>query len=196
MAWLTDREITTMGFAGVGTSVMLSNKASYYNCQNIRLGNHVRIDDFCVLSAGIGGIEIGNYIHVAVYCSIVGSGKVTLDDFSGLSSRVSIYSSSDDYSGRAMTNPTLPEEFTQVHNADVKIGRHVIVGAGSIILPGVVLEEGVAIGALSLVKKDCQAFGIYMGTPAKRISNRKRDLLELETKFINSMNQDRSHQSI
>lgn len=196
MAWLTDREITAMGFACVGTNVLLSNKASYYNCQNIRLGNHVRIDDFCVLSAGAGGIEMGSHIHLAVYCSIIGNGKVTLDDFSGLSSRVSIYSSSDDNSGKAMTNPTLPEEFTQVHHADVKIGRHVIIGAGSIVLPGVVLEIGVAIGALSLVKKDCQAFGIYMGTPVKRISNRKRDLLELETKFINSINEERSHQII
>jgi len=81
MAWLTDREITAMGFACVGTNVLLSNKASYYNCQNIRLGNHVRIDDFCVLSAGIGGIEIGNYVHVAVYTSIIGAGEITIDDF-------------------------------------------------------------------------------------------------------------------
>jgi galactoside O-acetyltransferase len=66
------------------------------------------------------------------------------------------------------------------HCYGVKIGSHVIIGAGSIVLPGVTLEEGVAVGALSLVKKDCEAFGIYMGVPAKRIGGRKRDLLELE----------------
>jgi dTDP-4-amino-4,6-dideoxy-D-glucose acyltransferase len=196
MAWLTDREITAMGFAGVGTNVMLSNKASYYNCQNIRLGNHVRIDDFCVLSAGIGGIEIGNYIHIAVYTSIIGTGKITINDFANVSSRVSIYSSSDDYSGAALTNPTVLPEFTNVQHGDVKVGRHTIIGAGSIILPNTILEDGVAIGALSLVKQNCASFGIYAGIPVKRIRERKRDLLELETKFINSMNQDRSHQSI
>ena len=74
-------------------------------------------------------------------------------------------------------------EFTNVHHADVRIGRHVIIGAGSIILPGVTLEEGAAVGALSLVKKDCQAFCIYMGSPAKRIGERKHDLLELEKQF-------------
>jgi dTDP-4-amino-4,6-dideoxy-D-glucose acyltransferase len=167
---------------------MLSDKASYYNCKNIQIGNNVRIDDFCVLSAGEGGIVIGNYIHIAVYCSIIGSETVTLEDFSGLSARVSIYSSSDDYSGLAMTNPMVPQEYTNVRNAAVKIGRHVIIGAGSVVLPGIHLEEGVAIGALSLVKKDCRAFGVYIGVPAKRISDRQRNLLELETRLTNASN--------
>jgi dTDP-4-amino-4,6-dideoxy-D-glucose acyltransferase len=187
MAWLTNKQLIEMGFACVGNNVMLSDKAAYYNCQNIRLGNNVRIDDFCVLSAGEGGISLGNYVHIAVYCSIIGHAKIVLDDFAGLSSRVSIYSSSDDYSGTALTNPTVPVKFTNVQHAEVKIGRHAIVGAGSVILPGVTLEEGVAIGALSLVTKDCQSFGIYMGIPAKRINGRKRDLLELELQLINSV---------
>jgi dTDP-4-amino-4,6-dideoxy-D-glucose acyltransferase len=165
---------------------MLSDKASYYNCGNIRLGNNVRIDDFCVLSAGEGGIIIGNYVHVAVYSSIIGGGKIVLEDFSNLSSRVSIYSSSDDYSGAALTNPTVPKEFTNVQHSNVTISRHVIIGAGSIILPGVTLEEGVAIGALSLVKKDCKSFGIYAGIPVKRVRDRQHNLLQLETKLINS----------
>jgi len=47
-------------------------------------------------------------------------------------------------------------------------------------LLNVTLEEGVAVGALSLIRKNCEAFGIYSGAPAKRISERKRDLLELK----------------
>ena len=187
MAWLTAKQITEMGFASVGTNVLLSDKASYYNCKNIRLGSNIRIDDFCVISAGDGGINIGNYVHIAVFSSLLGAANITLADFSGLSSRVAIYSSNDDYSGRALTNPTVPAEFTNVKHANVNIGHHAIVGAGSIILPGVTLEEGVAVGALSLIKKDCKAFGIYMGSPAKRISERKRDLLELEKAVLNQI---------
>jgi len=187
MAWLTAQQITEMGFASVGSNVLLSDKSSYYNCKNIRLGSNIRIDDFCVLSAGVEGIDIGNYIHIAVYSSLIGSGNITLADFSNISSRVAIYSSNDDYSGAAMTNPTVPTEFTNVHHADVTIGKHVIIGAGSIILPGVTLEDGVAVGALSLVKKDCQAFGIYMGSPAKRIGERKQDMLTLEKQFLLSI---------
>jgi galactoside O-acetyltransferase len=186
MAWLTNEQLEAMGFARVGRNVMLSDKASYYNCKNIRIGNNVRVDDFCVFSAGIGGIDIEDYVHIAVYSSLIGAGNISLAEFSGVSSRVSIYSSNDDYSGTTMTNPTVPSEFANVQHADVKIGKHVIIGAGSIILPGVTLEEGVAVGALSLIRKNCQSFGIYMGIPAKRIGERKRDLLELEKRLTNA----------
>lgn len=180
MAYLTEKEIAEMGFHSVGENVLLSDRASYYNCKNISIGNNVRIDDFAVLSAGDGGIDIGSYVHIAAFCILVGSAKITLKDFSGLSSRVSIYSSSDDYSGKAMTNPTVPNELTGVTHGAVSLGEHVIVGSGSVILPRATLEDGVAIGALSLVTKSCKAFGIYSGSPAKRIKERKMDLLELE----------------
>lgn len=183
MAWLTNEQLEAMGFARVGRNVMLSDKASYYNCKNIRIGNNVRVDDFCVFSAGIGGIDIGDHVHIAVYSSLIGAGNISLANFSGISSRVAIYSSNDDYSGATMSNPTVPAEFANVQHADVKIGKHVIIGAGSILLPGVTLEEGVAVGALSLIRKDCHSFGIYMGIPAKRIGERKRDLLVLEKKL-------------
>ena len=189
MAWLTNEQMKEMGFAHFGKNMMLSDKASYYNCENIRLGDSVRVDDFCVLAAGQGGIDIGSHVHFAVYCSIIGRARIKIENFAGLSSRVSVYSSSDNYSGAAMTNPTVPSEFTNVHHAEVNIGRHVIIGAGSIVLPGVTLEEGVAVGVLSLIRKNCKSFGIYMGAPAKRISERKRDLLELEKKFLERLNQ-------
>ena len=86
-------------------------------------------------------------------------------------------------SGSALTNPTVPAKYTNVVHADVSIGRHVIIGAGSVVLPGSTLEEGVAVGALSLVSKRCAAFGIYSGVPVRRIKERKKDLLELEKAF-------------
>ena len=180
MAFLTEEQIKAMGFRHVGKNCLLSDKASYYNCNNIIIGNNVRIDDFCVLSAGIGGIEIGSHIHIAVYSSLIGAGKIVLKDFCNISSKVAIYSSNDDYSGQFMTNPTVPSRYTNVMSSDVIIGKHVIVGSGSVILPGVTLETGVAVGALSLVNKNCSEFGVYIGAPAKRIKERKRDLLDLE----------------
>src|SRR5690606_26286560 len=150
-------------------NVLISDKASIYNPEKISIGSHVRIDDFCVLSAGEGGIEIGNYVHIAVFSLLIGAGRITLDDFSGVSSRVSIYSSNDDYSGRALTNPTVAESFKNVKVASVSIGKHVIIGSGSIVLPGVTVGKGTAIGALSLVTKNCDEFKIYSGSPARAL---------------------------
>lgn len=178
MAFLTEQQLYDMGFAALGKNVLISDKASIYGASNIHIGNNVRIDDFCILSAGKGGIEIGSYIHIAVYSSLIGAGKIMLSDYSNISSKVAIYSSNDDYSGEYMTNPMVPENYTNVTNADVAIGKHVIIGSGTVVLPGVTLHEGVAIGALSLVTKDCQAFGIYAGAPAKKIKKRKKRLLD------------------
>lgn len=184
MATLDRNALEAIGFSSVGVNVLISDRASIYGASRIAIGDNVRIDDFCVLSAGSSGIVIGNFIHLAVYSSLIGRGRITLHDFCNISSRVSIYSSSDDYSGAAMTNPMVPEEFTGVTHANVTIGRHVIIGSGSVVLPGVTLEDGAAVGALSLVRDDCQGFGLYAGTPAKFVRERRRDLLEAEQHLL------------
>jgi len=183
MALLSRQQLLEMGFAEVGDPVFISDKASFYGCSRIRLGQHVRIDDFAVLSAGAGGITIGSYIHIAVYSSLIGAGAIQIDDFANISSRVSVYSSSDDYSGETMTNPMVPEAYKAVQHAPVLIGRHVIIGAGTVVLPGVTLHEGAAVGALSLVNRDCAAFGIYAGVPALWRKARSMQLLTLEAQM-------------
>lgn len=183
MGFLSRAQLEAMNFRRVGKGALLSDRASFYGCDNIEIGDHVRIDDFCCLSSGLKGIKIGNHVHVAVYSSIIGGGRIRIDDFANISSRVSIYGSNDDYSGTWMTNPTVPDEFTGVTRLDVHIGRHVIVGSGAVILPGARLDEGSAVGALSLVRGVCEAFTTYAGVPARVIGTRSRRLLTLEQAF-------------
>lgn len=187
MAFYTQAELEELGFKYLGKNVRLSKLASIYNVGNIEIGDNSRIDDFCVLSAGEGGISIGRYVHIAVYTSIMGGGKIVLEDYTGLSSKCALYSSNDDYSGKFMTNPTVPSEYTNVTHAPVTIKKHSLVGAGSIILPGVIIEECVAVGALSLVSKSLEAGFIYVGQPAKKIKKRRRncEVLESELCFKN-----------
>ncbi len=187
MSYYTTEELREMGFAALGKKVLISRKASIYNPVRIAIGDHVRIDDFCVLSAGEGGIELGSYVHVAVYSALIGAGRISIADYAGLSSRVSVYSSNEDYSGAFMTNPTVPRKFTNVSILPVSIGKHVIIGSGSVILPGSTLQQGVAVGALSLVKGNCDEFGVYAGVPARRIGERKRDLLQLEARMVQEL---------
>lgn len=183
MSFLSAEELPDVGFASVGRNVLISRKASFYGASRISIGDNSRIDDFCVVSAGAEGIVIGRHVHIAVMCVLMGAEKITLGDFSGYSSRVSIYSSSDDFSGAAMTGPTVPPEFTNVKSRPVSIGKHVIVGAGTVILPGVTISEGSAVGAVSLVTKDIPAHEIYGGVPAKKVAARKTDLYALEARF-------------
>ncbi len=183
---LDDSELKAIGFKSVGPGVKLSRKASIYGAEAIELGAGVRIDDFCVLSAGRGGICIGRNVHIAVMTSIIGHGAITIGDFCNLSSRVSLYSSSDDYSGEFMTNPTVPARFTNVDAREVRLGRHVIVGSGSVILPGTTIGDNVAIGALSLVTGPLAADGIYAGTPARLLKTRAKGVYALEQQLLDS----------
>ena len=190
MSFYTEQELHEMGFQFIGKQVLLSRKASIYNAGRISIGDFSRIDDFCVLSAGEGGIFIGRNVHLSCHSSLLGKGKIEIGDFCAISVRATLFSSSDDCSGNAMINPTVPEAFTNVYHGDVIIGKHVLSGAGSIILPGVKIGTGVVIGALSLVNKDCEAFWIYAGCPAQKIKKRKEDLLALEKEFLDKTTRD------
>jgi len=184
MSFLTPQQLAKMGFASLGANVLISEKSSIYGASKIRIGSNVRIDDFCILSAGEQGFCLGNYIHIGCYTSLIGKAVISLDDYANVSSRVSIYSSNDDYSGNHMTNPMVPAQFTNVDHRPVRIGRHCIVGSGTIVLPGVIMEEGSAAGAFSLVTKNCDSFGIYVGVPAGFIKKRKKGLLECEKSLL------------
>ena len=181
------KELKSLGFKKIGENVKISKKTSFYGISRISIGNNVRIDDFCVLSAGKGGIEIGNYVHIAIFSSLQGEGKITLEDFVGISSRVSIFSSNDDYFGEFMSNPTVPSKFTSVTNSPVTLKKHVLVGSGAVLLPGIIVNTGAVIGALSLVLKDCDEFFIYKGNPVKKLLKRSDMLLEIEKAFLSTL---------
>jgi galactoside O-acetyltransferase len=82
-----------------------------------------------------------------------------------------------------MTNPMIPDEYKKVTNGDVFIGKHSIIGSGSVILPNVVIGEGVSIGALTLINKNCDEFTIYSGSPSNKIGKRLKKFLKYEEEF-------------
>lgn len=180
MSFLNQEELESIGFKNLGKNVLISNKTSIYNPKNISIGDNSRIDDFCILSAGEGGIEIGEYVHIACFSSLIGKGKIVMKDYSGISSRVSVYSSSDNYDGEYMTNPCLPDHVTNTLHKEVIIGKHVVIGSNSVVLPGVNLIDGCSIGAMSLVNKSVDEAYVLAGIPAKKIKERKSNIFNLE----------------
>ncbi|WP_265102319.1 acyltransferase [Pseudomonas sp. UW4] len=188
VAYLTEVELKEAGFKKIGKEVKISDKASIYNADQIEIGDYSRIDDFCILS---GKITLGKYNHITPMCLVAGGTPgIIFEDFCTLAYGVKVFSQSDDYSGETLTNSLLPKKFKNEKFASVFFKRHVIVGAGSIVLPGVTIEEGCSIGAMTLLTKSTESWGIYTGVPAKRIKDRKKDLLELEAKFLEEQNYD------
>jgi len=182
MSFLSAEALAAMGFKRLGKNVRISDRAAIYNPEEMEIGDCTRIDDFCVVS---GKISLGRNVHVAVFCNLGGGTEgIVMEDFSGLAYHAQVFTQSDDYSGRTLTNPTVPEKYKAVIRKPVRLGRHSIVGAGSIILPGVTLAEGTSVGAMSLVSKSTLEWSVYFGAPAKRIKSRDRALLELERQYL------------
>jgi hypothetical protein len=100
-----------------------------------------------------------------------------LDEFSGIAYGSHVFSQSDDYSGLYLSGPTLPLKYCKEVKLPVRVSRHSIVRAGSLILPGVELGEGSSIGAGSVVRKSTPAWSVCVGSPAKKIKDRRRDML-------------------
>lgn len=185
MAYLSEIELKKLGFKRLGKGVKVSDKACIYNAEQIEIGDHSRIDDFCIIS---GNVKIGRYNHITPMCLIAGGVPgVFFDDFCTLAYGVKIFSQSDDYSGESLTNSLIPRKYKNEKFSAVYLERHVIVGANSTILPGVRIAQGCSIGAMSLVGKSTEAWGIYIGVPVRRFKERSKNLLKLEVEFLESL---------
>jgi acetyltransferase-like isoleucine patch superfamily enzyme len=182
MGYLSEGALNSMGFRYLGKNVLISDKASIYNSAQISIGDNSRIDDFCVLA---GKITIGKHVHVTVFCNLAGGrAGLTLADFSTLAYGCQVIAQTDDYSGETMTNSTIPMSFKNEKSEPSLVGRFAILGAGSIVLPGVSIGEGVSAGAGTVFVHSADPWGIYVGVPARRIKERSRNLLRLHARFI------------
>lgn len=175
-------ELEKLGFIELGKDVQISRKASIYGASQIKIGNHVRIDDFCILS---GKIVFGNYIHISAYTALfAGDVGIILGDFCGISSRSVVYAVTDDYGGEHLTNPTVDDKYRGISAKKVVMEKHTLIGTGCTVLPGVTLGEGCSVGAMSLINKSLEPWAVYVGIPARRMKERSKKLLELEKRFM------------
>lgn len=189
MAFLSPEELKAIGFNNLGKDVKVSDKCSIYAPHNISIGNNVRIDDFCVLSADgeNGNLAIGSHIHLAVNTAIFAGAGIEVGDFCTISARTTLYSVSDDYSGEYLIGPTIPEQYLKVDKRPIIMEKYSAIGAHSLVLPGVTLKEGAVLGAMSMAYMDLESWSIYQGIPARRIGPRKNGLKAKTKSMLNEL---------
>lgn len=177
MAYYSEEENKLLGFKCIGQNVKISKLAAIYDHSKIEIGDNSRIDDFCVIS---GRLKIGHNVHITPQCLIAGGVPgVVIDDYSTLAYGVKVFSQSDDYSGESMVNSTIPKHLKKEIFSKVIISSNCIIGANSVVFPGVNMGEGTAVGACSLVLNDTDEWSVYVGAPAKKLKSRRKDILKL-----------------
>jgi galactoside O-acetyltransferase len=115
---------------------------------------------------------------------LLGRAQIFLEGFVNIPPRATIFTLSDDFLGRSLVGTTIPETFRGVNHGDVIIRRHGLVGAGTVVLPGVTIRQGSAVGALSFVKRALEPWGVYGEVPARRIRDRAKEIFALEEELM------------
>lgn len=107
-------------------------------------------------------LEIGDYTIIAGDTLIYTWGYIKIGSNVNISHKVQICAASHDYTDplfRVIFNPVVIED-------QVWICTQAFVG------PGVVVKEGALLGACCVLMKDAEAWTIYAGNPARKVSER------------------------
>ena len=163
-------------FARRGLDVTIWPTAKIVQPENISIGNHVIIDDFCFI---VGGkkTEIGDYVHLASYVSHTGAGELSIGDFCQVAQGTCFLTGTDDFTGKwgGIPSPTIPPKYRFPKRSFIRMERHSMLGQGCRVMPGVTLGEGCSVGSMSLVTKDLPPWTLCMGIPAKPVKERPKE---------------------
>ena len=166
-----------------GKEVKIFDFAKIIKPESFEIDDFSQVDDFVFLNSGLQ-TKIGKFVHISSFCSIIGGGKFTIGDFSGLSAGCRIITGSDDFKGSYLSNPCVPSKYKNVQLGEVHIGRHCILGSNCVVLPDVSIPDGVTVGAGSIISKNLDPWGIYVGYNPKKVGERTPEgLLDLEAKL-------------
>jgi len=161
-----------------GENVIIGKTVRIRNPHLVSIGDGVIIDDFTYLSCAT---SIGRHTHIASGVTISGGGgSVEIGDYVGISTGVNIFGQSSDYINASFDLPSIPEEWRVGSiSSPVTIGNHVLLGAQTIVMPGVSLPTGLAAAARTTLRsKKYDAWSLYYGDDAKLLMKRKTKRLE------------------
>ena len=157
-----------------GDNVIIGKTVRIRKPEECIIGDGTIIDDFTYISCAI---EIGKNCHIASHVSISGgAGSFKMGDYSTISNHCSIHCASSDYKKVSLDLPSVPEhERFGGDIGDINIGKYVVIGAHSTVLPNTNIPEGVAFGAYSLIKNiDFKEYHLYSGIPIKLLCKREK----------------------
>lgn len=165
-----------------GVGVRLYPLAKIAKPEVIEFDDYCRIRDFVFMYGG-NGIKIGKYTDIQPHVVVWGGGALEVGDYVsvavGTVLLTAVYSHTE---GLRMVDG-MPEGQSRALYGKLTIKNDVYIGANCTLMPNIVIGEGVIIGAGSFVNKNLDVWGIYVGSPAKKIGIRPR--IEIKVGSIN-----------
>ncbi len=176
-------------FTGKYKGNLISPFSSISGYQNTHLGKYNNIQSWSEINSNKGSIYIENKNYFHKNCSILtyggnikigsnnsfnryvilyGMGNLVIGDNCRIASHSVLVSANHIYENKkiAITSQGI-NKGKIIINSDVWIATRVTIG------PNVEIGQGCVIGAHSFVNKNTEPYGVYVGTPARKIGERK-----------------------
>jgi len=163
-----------------GENVIIGKTVRIRKPHLVSIGDNVIIDDFTYIPCAL---TIGSYTHIGANSSFIGgAGSVEIGSFVNIAPGCQIVTGTNDYRGGGLVGPTIPEEFQgEAIIEPVKIGDHVLLACQTVVLPGAELPEGMATGAMTLVKPDnYNKWTLYAGIPCREVGERDGSVMRAD----------------
>ena len=155
-----------------GKDVILYPLCKIVRAERLEIDDNSRIFDFAFVDAG-AGTKIGKYSFVTWHALIEGGAKAIIGDRCFIGPGAKLLTSTYELNGY-FANEKLPQEVRHTEFGDIILEDDAYIGANAVVMPGVKIGEGAVVGANSLVANNCKPWGIYFGSPAKRIGWREK----------------------
>lgn len=123
-------------------------------------------------------IKIGNSVSFGGNVLLYANAEISIGDYSMIAINTTFHTSTHDYDCHPMWEYRIDKP--------IKVGRHVWIGTGSIILPGVIIEDFAVIAAGSLVAANVPKGAIVGGNPARVIKYRSEEIYNREMSLVDS----------
>ena len=164
--FLSISDLKKINFKKIGSDIKISKNVTIIGSKNISIGSNVRIDDYTIISAQEGTLEIGSNVHLGGQSYFGCAGSIQIGSNINISQGVKLYSKLDNYLEHIAGELPLLRK--------IIIEDNVIIGSGTVIIGKSTIGEGATIGALSFVKNDLNNWSVYAGNPLKFIRVRKK----------------------
>lgn len=155
-----------------GHDVVLYPLCKIIRAHNMEIDDNSRIFDFAFIDAG-ESLKIGKYSFITWHCLIEGGAKCIIGNRCFVGPGSKLLTSTYKFHG-FYTNEKLPGGTCATQYGDIIMEDDSYIGANCTIMPGVTIREGALIGANSLVNKDLDSWGIYVGNPIRKIGVREK----------------------
>jgi len=165
-----------------GEGVRLFPLCKMIRANNAELDDRCQIFDYVFIDAG-KSLKIGKYSTLTWNVLIEGGANTKIGDRVFLGPGTKLLTSTYKLNGY-YTAEHLPEGCQDTEYGDITIEDDAYIGANCTLMPGVFIGEGAVVGANSLVTKDLEPWGIYVGTPCKKIGERQKPTEERQKKLM------------